>query len=89
MSSLDVESPAESISDPARNGDLRTREAVFPIPRKPRAVLLDMGHLGLVCSHNSRGSRKLQEPIIVALGALLAKLLFTEPASMFTEAQGS
>lgn len=64
----DEESSAEIFSDPARHGELRTREAVLPLPSKPSDVELDVGHLHKACSHPSHGSSKLQETILVVLG---------------------
>ena len=59
---------------------------MHPVPSKPRAVALGAGHLGPACSHTSRGSRKLRETILAALGALGGELPFRQPAAMFTEA---
>lgn len=57
------------------------------MPSKPRAVAPGADHLGPACSHTSRGSRKLQETILVALGALGGEPPFRQPAAMFTEAR--
>lgn len=57
------------------------------MPSKPRAVALGAGPLGPACSHTSPGSRKLRGTILVAPGALLGELPFSQPAAMFTEAQ--
>lgn len=66
----EAESPKDRFSDPSRHGGLRTREAVHPVPSKPRAVALCSGHLGPACSPTSRGSRKLRETILAAQGEL-------------------
>lgn len=76
-------------SDPARHGGLRTREAVLPVPSKPWAVALGAGHLGTACPHTSPGLRKPRGTILVALGARLEELPFSQPAAMFTGARES
>lgn len=48
-------SPAESFSDFVIDGSLRTSDTVLPLPGKPRAGALIMGHLSPAASHTSHG----------------------------------